>query len=594
VVIEYKILIVEDSRLINRILENKFTTYGYHCKVSSTFLEAKQILDFGKFDFVILDLNLPDAYGSKLVKDIQKLTEAKIFVLTTEKDLELREALYKDGILDYLIKDKYFDSTVKSMHKTMQNLSKNRATSILSIDDSRYMREQIKQILGIREYSVHSGADAKSGFEVLKNNTIHTIVLDMELPDRDGLDILRELKNREEYEHIPVIILSGSSNQEMVRECLKIGAFDFIRKPFNIEEFVLKVDMAVLLNTRDLALMNAKNKVKHDLDESTFIAQEYQDAINKSNILSHTNINHIITEINEKFSEITGYSENECVSKSHGELFKTDMFNDIYNEIITTIESGNIWVGKLTRKTKDNKTFYTETTVMPIYDIHKNIIEYLWMSSDITEIMLIHYEIEDTQKEMIYKMGEIAESRSKEVGNHVKRVAEYSRKLALLYGLDNQEINILYHASPMHDIGKVAISDNILKKPSKLDDEEWKIMKTHSSIGYYLFKNSKRPILQAASIVAYTHHEKWDGSGYPNGLKGEEIHIYGRITAIADVFDALASDRAYKKAWSLEEVKNFFIENSGKHFDPNLTKLFLDNFDVFINIRNKYKNEINE
>jgi len=591
--VKYKILIIEDSKLVNKILEKQFTAYGYICKISKTFLEAKQLLETENFDFIVLDLNLPDAYGDKLVQNIRHITKAKIFVLTVEKDLELREALYKDGILDYLIKDKYFDSSVKSMHKTMQSISANHNTSILSIDDSRFMREQIKKVLGTRDYQVYSAENAKSGFEILATNNVNTIVLDMALPDRDGIDVLRELKKRDEYEHIPVIILSGSSNQEMVRECLKIGAFDFIRKPFNIEEFVLKIDMAVLLNTKDLALKNAKEKVEHDLDKTTFIAQEYQDAINKSNILSHTDINHCITSVNEKFSDITGYLEDECIGKTHQTLANIDSFSNVYNEIIKTIDTDHVWVGKLTRKTKDNKIYYTETTIMPIYDMDKNIIEYLWMSSDITQIMSIHYEIEDTQKEMIYKMGEIAESRSEEIGNHVKRVAECSRKLALLSGLSNEEAHMLYHASPMHDIGKVAISDNILKKQAKLNDDEWKVMKTHSSIGYYLFKDSKRPILQAASIVAHTHHEKWDGSGYPKGLKGEEIHIYGRITAIADVFDALASDRVYKKAWDIIDVKNFFIKNRGIHFDPHLTAVFLDNFEIFLDIRNQYKDEIN-
>ena len=130
---KYKILIVEDSKLINKTLETKFTEYGYFCKSSSTFLEAKTLLETTEFDFIILDLNLPDAYGSKLVKDIKRISQAKIFVLTVEKDLELREALYKDGVLDYLIKDKYFNSSVKSMHKTMQTLSENKNISILSI-----------------------------------------------------------------------------------------------------------------------------------------------------------------------------------------------------------------------------------------------------------------------------------------------------------------------------------------------------------------------------------------------------------------------------------------------------------------------------
>ena len=185
-------------------------------------------------------------------------------------------------------------------------------------------------------------------------------------------------------------------------------------------------------------------------------------------------------------------------------------------------------------------------------------------------------------------MGEIGETRSKETGNHVKRVAEYSELLALLYGLDEKEANILLVASPMHDIGKVGISDSILKKPGKLTVEEFEIMKEHSITGYNILKDSKRDILKAAAIVAKEHHEKYDGSGYPFGLKGEEIHIYGRITALADVFDALGSERCYKEVWEDEKIFQLFKDEKGKHFDPKLVDLFFDNLDKFLQIRERY------
>ena len=147
-------------------------------------------------------------------------------------------------------------------------------------------------------------------------------------------------------------------------------------------------------------------------------------------------------------------------------------------------------------------------------------------------------------------------------------------------------------ASPMHDIGKIGIPDSILNKNGKLDADEWEVMKTHAQLGYDILKNSKREILQAAGIVSYTHHEKWDGSGYPRGLKGDDIHIFGRITAIADVFDALGSERVYKKAWPLEKILELFNEEKGKHFDPNLIDVFMNNLDEFLEIKEKYKDVI--
>ncbi len=206
--------------------------------------------------------------------------------------------------------------------------------------------------------------------------------------------------------------------------------------------------------------------------------------------------------------------------------------------------------------------------------------------------VIINKEIVDTQKEVILTLGEVTESRSKETVNHVKRVAEYSYILAKAAGMSIEEAQKLKLASPMHDIGKIGIPDAILKKPGKLTDEEFAIMRTHAQVGYEIIKSSHRPILEVAAIVAQQHHEQWDGSGYPQGLKGEEIHLAGRITAIADVFDALTHARIYKPAWPLEKALNLLRENSGSHFDPKLIELFFDNLDEILNIREIYSDKV--
>ncbi len=201
----------------------------------------------------------------------------------------------------------------------------------------------------------------------------------------------------------------------------------------------------------------------------------------------------------------------------------------------------------------------------------------------------LNKEIEATQREIIFTMGAIGESRSKETANHVKRVAEYSYVLAEAYGLSPKEAKTLKEASPMHDIGKVAIADSILKKPGRLTKEEAEEMKRHTVLGYEMLKHSKRTLLQAAAIVAHEHHEKYDGSGYPRGLKADEIHIYGRITALADVFDALGSQRIYKKAWEDEKIFELFKQERGKHFDPKLVDLFFENVEKFLSIRERFR-----
>ena len=197
----------------------------------------------------------------------------------------------------------------------------------------------------------------------------------------------------------------------------------------------------------------------------------------------------------------------------------------------------------------------------------------------------------DSQREVIYTMGEIVESRSKETGSHVKRVAEYSRLLAHLQGLSKNDSELLKNASPLHDIGKVGIPDSILLKPAELTREEFEVMKTHTTIGYKILRSSDREILRAAAIVAHQHHENWDGSGYPHGLRGRSIHLFGRITAIVDVFDALSHDRIYKKAWQLEQILEFMMANRGTKFDPELLGLFSTNLNQFLTIRKQYPPE---
>jgi response regulator RpfG family c-di-GMP phosphodiesterase len=200
----------------------------------------------------------------------------------------------------------------------------------------------------------------------------------------------------------------------------------------------------------------------------------------------------------------------------------------------------------------------------------------------------LNQEMIDTQKEVIFTLGEVIESRSRETGNHVRRVAEMSYLLALKAGLSEKEAELLRLASPMHDVGKVGIPDAILLKNDSLTQEEREIIQQHTEIGHHILKNSQRELLQASVIVAYQHHEHWDGNGYPHGLKGEQIHIFGRITALIDVFDALLHKRVYKAAWPVGQILEHIRLKRGTQFEPNLVDIFLANRDEFINIKSRY------
>ncbi|HKP96186.1 MAG TPA: HD domain-containing phosphohydrolase [Fibrobacteria bacterium] len=184
--------------------------------------------------------------------------------------------------------------------------------------------------------------------------------------------------------------------------------------------------------------------------------------------------------------------------------------------------------------------------------------------------------------------GRKSHSTVRDLSGHLKRVAAYARLLALKYGMPEHEANFIKQIAPMHDIGKWAIPEAILQKPSALTPEEWEIMKTHTQMGFEMLKDSKLDVLQMGALVAVQHQEKFDGTGYPKGLKGEEIHIYSRITTVADVFDALGSERSYKQAWAVVDIIQYFAEGRGTHFDPRLVDLLLAHLDDFLAVRRDF------
>lgn len=194
-------------------------------------------------------------------------------------------------------------------------------------------------------------------------------------------------------------------------------------------------------------------------------------------------------------------------------------------------------------------------------------------------------ELEENQKEMIFILAELMEATSDETGKHIKRVAETSALLAKYHpNLDEDDVETLYHASPMHDIGKMTVPMDILHKPGMYSEEEFSMMKEHTSNAYELLSRSERKLMKAAAIIAHEHHEKWNGKGYPRGLKGTEIHIYGRIVALADVFDALTHKRHYKSAWEINDAVKYIIDHRETQFDPELVDIFQAHLDEFIEI----------
>ncbi|MDH5388090.1 MAG: response regulator [Gammaproteobacteria bacterium] len=204
------------------------------------------------------------------------------------------------------------------------------------------------------------------------------------------------------------------------------------------------------------------------------------------------------------------------------------------------------------------------------------------------ELEIAHQLLHESRLQVVRRLGRAAEYRDNETGLHIIRMSKMAALIAKAAGMSDEECDLLLNAAPMHDIGKIGIPDAVLLKPGKLEPDEWEVMKTHAQIGADILAGDDTPLLNMASEIALTHHEKWNGSGYPNGLKGENIPLVGRITALADVFDALTSERPYKKAWSVEDSVSLIKKESGQHFDPALVEHFLAILDSMVDIKQQY------
>lgn len=290
------------------------------------------------------------------------------------------------------------------------------------------------------------------------------LILDLMMPVMDGFEVLRSIKDMREKSYFPIIVLSALSDRNSVVDALKMGADDYIIKPFFVEEMKARAYNMLKLKERD----------------------------------------------------------------------------ELLNRSIDVLET--------------------------------NLFEKLHM-------------IEKTQTEIIVRLGKAAEFRDDETGKHIERISEYVQIISNRIGVEKDQATLLKYAAPMHDVGKIGIPDNILLKPGRLTDEEFYIIKLHTVIGGRILGGTTLPLLELAREIALSHHERWDGSGYPFGLKGEEIPVSGRIVAITDVFDALTSERVYKAAWPIEKAIDYIRDQRGKQFDPMIVDAFLDMADNIIEIK---------
>ena len=513
-----------------------------------------------------------------------------------EKEIWLGFKLAKD--LDYF--DTHIGYIVTFQDITDKKIieEKNKVLDKLNIEVQKNVNYLKQFKMAVEEASIFSIADSKGIIkEVNKNFETISGYREDELINQPHNIVRHPDMPQEVFKEMWKTIQSGKIWKGMVKNKSKNGKAYYVMTEIvpiyspdgSLLEYIsIRNDVTELEEYRQLLAneLDIKNK---SLEENIHYIEQYEDAIDNSVAILKTDKNNVIHYANDKFCELSGYSLEELIGidceimRDKRHKVNADC-KDIKKELQKNKSVSNV----MTNLKKNGEKYFANTLFSSISDVSGKFVEGLQVMYDITEITQLNEEIISTQKEVVFTMGAIGEARSQETGDHVKRVAEYSSLLGKLCGLDEEKCELLKQASPMHDIGKVAIPDNILNKPGKLTSDEFEIMKKHAELGYEMLKHSKRPILKASAEVAYTHHEKYDGSGYPHGLKAKDIPIYGRITAIADVFDALGHDRVYKEAWKMEDILEYFKKESGKHFDPELINLFFENLDEFIKIRDEY------
>ena len=461
-------------------------------------------------------------------------------------------------------------------------------------------------------FSAFSGAEAKTLIAQHPDAAIMLLDVVMETDDA-GLLVARHIREQLHNEHVRIILRTGQPGQAPERQVIiNYDINDYKSKTELTAQKLFTVVMSSLRSYRDiLSLQQSRQGLEKIINASADLfsshsMEQFIDGVlqqltsilgcdeNALLVSSSLVAGNISGDIADPHKLVVFAGQGEFESKE-GKPVQDVLAPELLEAFETALQSrsivyrDNYLVAYCTSKFTHGSLLYISGLPGTISNDQKGLIELFSQNVQIAyENVQLQHEIEDTQREIVYRLSEAVEHRSIETGNHVKRVSFICYDLAKAYGLPDEEAERLMFAAPLHDVGKVGIPDGILNKPARLLDHEWEVMKNHASIGYEILKNSKRSIIQAGAIIAQDHHEKWDGSGYPAGKKADDIHIYGRIAALADVYDALRHRRCYKSAWSLAQVLDYIRAESGKQFDPKLVEIFINRVDKLEAILQKY------
>lgn len=507
-----------------------------------------------------------------------------------------------------------FPNGPSSERNTKPIHSELRPWKIMIVDDDESIHQVTKLALnevtfgnrGLEFISCYSGEEAREA--ILEHKDTALMLLDVVMEsEHAGLDTVRFIREQAKNPFVRIILRTGQPGQAPERDVItQYDINDYKEKTELTAKKLFTLLYASLRSYTDIITIEENKRGLEEVIEAS------------ANIFEITSLNKFSNAVLEQLSSLlkirpkvvflhNGGLTAECEGDDYTIIGATGEFKDCIGKdahdvledhqlalLDNTIKNkqsafmGECFLGYFESKLGKQSLVYI-SGIEHLDEMDRSLVELFARNVSIAyENAHLHQNLEETQREIAYRLGEAVETRSKETGNHVKRVAEISKLLALKYGMSEKDAEIIRLASPLHDLGKIAIPDAILNKPGRLTDEEREVMNTHAQVGYEMLKDSKHSILQAAAIIANEHHERWDGQGYPQGKVGEDIHMYGRITAIVDVFDALANERCYKKAWPMEKVLQLLSDERGKHFETKLVDLIFENLEQIEKIMQRY------
>lgn len=510
-------------------------------------------------------------------------------------------------------KNSLFDTSSPANKQTDTSVISN-AWKVLIVDDEKSVHDVTRLALndfsyegiGLHFFHAYSAAEAKD--ILLNEEDIALAIIDVVMEEEHaGLNLINYIRNDLKNRILRIVLRTGQPGQAPEREVL--SQYDINDYKEKTELTSQKLYSTIFTSIRSYRDISALEATRHGLER----------------VISSTAIIHRLNNLNEFINGVLeqlvavlylgkdtaylvqGITAIEGTGMGSTILGGTGRYANLVGsaatEVLSTTELS------LINKSRESKSCVSEGSNYAIYFSPGDDTDDVLLFNSKSELqgdamyllklfcvnigvaysnILLNQGIEETQQELLYMLGEAIETRSRETGSHVRRVAEYCKILAEAYGLTLRQQELIRHASPLHDFGKIGIPDRILHKDGKLESEEWEYMKSHAMLGEEMLSHSDRELIKVASLIAGQHHEHWNGEGYPRGLNGHDISVYGRITAVADVYDALSSKRCYKHAWQNDEVIQYFLDQKGKQFEPKLVDILLELQGQFVEIQEKY------